>query len=156
MLGARDPDEFGKKAKRHQLPIEDKESFKWLKSYWAAAGVQARCPDTTIVSVGDREANIYELFQEASADPTGPKLLVRAMQNRVLQDEQHRLWETMQALRLAAMQALQVPVKATGRRAPRIWRSGMPRSIWKPPRKKVVRPLPCGLSWRRNRRPRPG
>lgn len=106
---ARDPAEFGKKDRRHQLPIEEKESFKWLKSYRAAADVQTRCPGTMIVSVGDREADIYELFQGATADPKGPKLLVRAMQNRVLKDEQHRLWETMQALPLEAMQALQVP-----------------------------------------------
>ncbi|MDB5974589.1 MAG: hypothetical protein JWR07_1349 [Nevskia sp.] len=114
---ARDPEQFGKKDKRHQLPIEEKESFKWLKSLRATAEVQARCPDTTIVSVGDREADIYELFQEAAADPAGPKLLVRAMQNRVLRDEQQRLWETMLALPPQAMQAL--PVPRQGNRAAR-------------------------------------
>ena len=30
---ARDVNEFGKKAKRHRVPIEDKESYKWLKSF---------------------------------------------------------------------------------------------------------------------------
>jgi hypothetical protein len=38
---ARDPGEFGKKALRQQVPIEDKESYKWLKSYQATAAVQA-------------------------------------------------------------------------------------------------------------------
>ena len=74
--------EFGKKAKRHRVPIEEKVSFKWLKSLRAVAAVQARCPNTTQVSVGDREADIYELFEEAVAHPKGPKLLVRAEHNR--------------------------------------------------------------------------
>jgi hypothetical protein len=106
---ARDPDEFGKKVLRQQAPIEDKESYKWLKSYQATAVVQASCSRTTIVSVGDREADIYELFQEAATHPKGPKLLVRALHNRKLQDEQQRLWETMQARQVDAVQILHVP-----------------------------------------------
>ncbi len=93
---ARDAAEFGKKAERHRLPIEDKESAKWLKSLNATAAAQASCPRTTFVSVGDREADLYELFEEAAAHPEGPKLLVRARHNRKLQDEQQRLWETVQ------------------------------------------------------------
>ncbi|MEO7031328.1 MAG: IS4 family transposase, partial [Herbaspirillum sp.] len=106
---ARDPNEFGKKEKRHQLPIEEKESIKWLKSYRAAAALQARCPGTTVVSVGDREADLYELFQEATATANGPKLLVRAMHDRALKNEQQRLWQTMQSLPSAGMQVLSVP-----------------------------------------------
>ena len=105
----RGPAEFGKKAKRHRVPIEEKESFKWLKSYRAVADVQARCPGTTLVSVGDREADIYELFEEAVAHPEGPKLLVRAEHNRQLYDEQNRLWETMQSRQVEGTQVLQVP-----------------------------------------------
>jgi hypothetical protein len=106
---ARDAADFGKKAKRHQLPIEDKESFKWLKSYRAVAEVQARCPDTTLVSVGDREADIYELFVDASKHANGPKLLVRAKNNRKLQGEQTLLWETVQKLPSAGIQMLKIP-----------------------------------------------
>jgi hypothetical protein len=106
---SRDPADFGKKAKRHRVPIEEKESFKWLKSFRAVADVQARCPGTTLVSVGDREADIYELFEEAMAHPDGPKLLVRAEHNRQLHDEQHRLWEMMQSRPDDGIQVLQVP-----------------------------------------------
>ena len=65
---ARDPDEFGKK--RSAEPIEMKESGKWLDSFRAAAQVQAQCPDTLVVSVGDREADVYELFVEAQRPKT--------------------------------------------------------------------------------------
>jgi hypothetical protein len=104
---ARDPNEFG--VKRDQLPIEAKESIKWLKSYRAAAALQARCPDTMVVSVGDREADLYELFQEAAAKPENPKLLVRAKHDRALKNEQHRLWQTMQSKEPAGVQILHVP-----------------------------------------------
>ena len=69
---ARDPAEFGKKALRHKLPIEQKESHKWLNSYQAAAAAQARCPNTLVLSVGDREADIYELFEIAAKHPQAP------------------------------------------------------------------------------------
>lgn len=106
---ARDRGAFGKRAKRHQLPIEEKESFKWLKSYRAVAAVQARLPNTVVVSVGDREADVYELFREAAEHLEGPKLLIRAEHNRQLQDEQRRLWETLQDKPIAGIQVLQLP-----------------------------------------------
>jgi hypothetical protein len=115
---SRDAADFGKKAKRHRVPIEEKESFKWLKGLRAVAAVQARCPGTTLVSVGDREADLYELFEEAMNNPKGPKLLVRAEHNRQLQDEQKRLWETMQSRDPDGVQVLQVPRQ--GSRAARV------------------------------------
>ena len=106
---ARDAEAFGKKALRHQLPIEQKESVKWLKSYRAVAAVQARCPQSTLVSVGDREADLYELFAEAAKDPAGPRLLVRAKHDRQLQGEQARLWQTLEAQPVAGIRVMQVP-----------------------------------------------
>jgi hypothetical protein len=106
---ARDPKQTGKKEERRKLPIEERESGNWLRSFRAVAAVQERCPGTMLVSVGDREADIYELFREAFENPGGPKLLVRAKANRKLQDEQERLWETMLAQPVAGMQVLQVP-----------------------------------------------
>ena len=106
---ARDIEAFGKKAKRHILPIEEKESYKWIVSYRAVAAIQKRCPKTMLVSVGDREADIYELFREALADPNGPKLLVRAEHNRQVQAEQGLLWPTLEAQPVSGIQMLQVP-----------------------------------------------
>jgi hypothetical protein len=106
---ARDPQEFGKKAKRHALPIEDKESWRWIKSYQAVAAVQKRNPHIQLVSMGDREADIYELFEEALRDPDGPKLLVRAKHDRKVQDEQERLFETIRAKPIAGYQPIQLP-----------------------------------------------
>jgi hypothetical protein len=106
---ARDPQEFGKKAKRHALPIEDKESHRWIKSYQAVAAVQKRNPQVQLVSMGDREADIYELFEEALHDSQGPKLLVRAKHDRKVQDEQERLFETIRSEPIAGYQPIQLP-----------------------------------------------
>jgi hypothetical protein len=109
---ARDPREFGRehRKKREKLPIEAKESFKWLKSYRAVADVQARCPNVMLVSVGDREADIYELFDEAlNKNPNGPKLLVRAQHDRQVQNQESYLWGMLESQPLAGTQVLQVP-----------------------------------------------
>ncbi len=94
---ARDSKQAGKKYRRHQLPIEEKESIKWLVSYGAVAEAQKLCSNTTLISVGDREADLYELFQEAIRDPYGPKLLIRAERTRNRKVEQEDLWQRMKA-----------------------------------------------------------
>jgi hypothetical protein len=106
---AREAQAFGKKARPHQLPIEEKESFKWLKSYRALSAVQARHPRLTLVRVGEREADLYALFAQAAAQPKGPALLVRGEHNRQLEHEQARLWPTLQDKPVAGVQVLQVP-----------------------------------------------
>lgn len=106
---ARDPEEFGKKHRRHALPIEAKESRKWLVSFRKAAVAQQRCPHTLFVSVGDREADIYELFHLAVTEAAGPKLLVRAERDRLLAEGQGHLWEELGNTPAAGIQTLRVP-----------------------------------------------
>lgn len=125
---ARDPEDVGKKHRRHEVSVAEKESVKWLKSFRAAAEAQRLCPETNVVSVGDREADLYELFAEAQAAPGGPKLLVRGERTRQRQTEPtcdswgdpHRLlWERMQAERVAGHQELCIPRRGSrpGRKA---------------------------------------
>jgi hypothetical protein len=109
---ARDPKQVGKKYRRHQLPIEEKESIKWLVSYRAVAEAQKLCSDTTLISVGDREADLYELFQEAIQDPCGPKLLIRAERTRNRKVEQEDLWQRMNAEPVAGWLDVAVPRRA--------------------------------------------
>jgi hypothetical protein len=106
---ARDAQAFGKKALRHDLPIEQKESYRWLKAYRALAAVQKRHPQVTLVSVADREADIYELFAEAAQEPSGPKLLIRAKHDRALEDEAARLFKTIAAQPIAGYLHVQIP-----------------------------------------------
>ena len=108
---ARDPAEFGKKHLRHQYGIEQKESNKWLKSFKAVAEAQRQCSETTLISVGDREADIYELFHLALSEPKNPKLLVRGEHNRLLADGQGRLYEYISSKEMAGVQTVHVPRK---------------------------------------------
>ena len=112
---ARNPADFGKKHERHKLPIEQKESNKWLKSFASVQAAQKKCPDTQLVSVGDREADIYELFHAALSDPQGPKLLVRAAQNRLVADEQGKLLEYVAGQASSGTQVVTVPRKGKQR-----------------------------------------
>lgn len=117
---ARDEADFGKKKRRHKVPIEAKESYKWLTSFAKVVEAQKQCPETTLVSVGDREADIYELFELALKQPSGPGLLVRASQNRVLAQEQGHLWEKVHAQAVAGMQEVRMPRR--GKRPARVAR----------------------------------
>jgi len=108
---ARDPQDRGKKERRKQTPIEQKESMKWLKSYRAACEVQKVCPDTVLVSVGDRESDIYELFLEAMKNPDGPRLLVRCERTRDRKTEADFLWKEMAKQPVAGKQVVHIPRK---------------------------------------------
>ena len=106
---ARDGLTFGKHHERKNKPIEQKESLKWLNSFQAAAKAQRQCSDTMIVSVGDREADIYELFQLALETPKGPKLLVRAEHDRLLADGQGHLWSVVGQQPVAGIHEIRIP-----------------------------------------------
>jgi len=102
--------EVGSEKRRpKELPIAEKESHKWLVSYRAVVAAQKHCPQTMLVSMGDREADVYELFHEALRDPQGPKLLIRADRDRLLSEGQGHLWDYVKAQPLRGIQQVQVP-----------------------------------------------
>jgi hypothetical protein len=106
---ARDEAQFGKRHRRKDLPIEEKESVKWLKSFRQVVEVQRRTPSTRLVSVGDREADIYELFRLALSEKNGPWLLVRAERDRLRAEGQEHLWPWVAQQALAGVQEVRVP-----------------------------------------------
>lgn len=109
----RDSHAAGQKHQRRQRPFEQKESFKWQRSAQAVAALRSACPQTLLVSVGDREADIYELFAWAQAEPGAPKLLVRAAQDRCVTGEQGHLWAQVEAQVVEAGLVVHVPRRAT-------------------------------------------
>jgi hypothetical protein len=114
---ARDPKQFGKRVTRYERPIEQKESYKWLRSFQGAARLQRQLgAATTVVSVGDREADVYELFRLALSDPLHPKLLVRAEQDRRVKDTGAGLWPYMEKQAVAGKRELDLP-RTKGRAA---------------------------------------
>lgn len=106
---ARDPEDFGKKKRRHRVPIEEKESYKWIKGFQKVAQAQKQCPGTTFVSVSDRESDIYELFERALSDSSGPKLLVRSQHNRKLVNDSAHIWDKVAMRPLAGEMLVRTP-----------------------------------------------
>jgi hypothetical protein len=108
----RDEEEFGQSEHRYERPIEQKESYKWLQSFSAASRLQAQCPRSQVVSMGDRESDVYELFVAAQHDPHRTKLLVRAFQDRRVAGAQGaHLWSQLLGQTAVASMKLKVPRK---------------------------------------------
>lgn len=88
---------WSKSEERYQKPIEEKESFKWIKSYRSVSEIQRLCPNTRLIVVGDREADIHELFAEYA--PGNADLLIRSEQSRnrccETDDQIEHLWSHM-------------------------------------------------------------
>jgi hypothetical protein len=103
---ARDPGEHGKKKERRQKPIEEKESFKWLESFKAVERRSEEAPETTWVSVGDREADIYDLFELAASSSC--ELLIRGIQNRKTTEEK-LLWDSLEEQDPQGIMVVQLP-----------------------------------------------
>jgi len=69
--------------RRRALPLNKKESGRWLEGLRWAEETAAACPRTRCVCVADSESDIYEIFAAALASPQkNVHLLVRAGQNR--------------------------------------------------------------------------
>jgi hypothetical protein len=104
---ARDPDDIGKRARRKQLPIRQKESHKWLHSLEAVFTARDCCPKTRLVSVGDREADVYDVL--AAQRPAGVDLLIRASWDRCVKAPQRYVWATVEAQPVLTDLVIQVP-----------------------------------------------
>lgn len=77
-----------KNGQRKAIPIEQKESYRWLEGNRAALQVANACPNTECVCVADSEADIYELFSEPRTTMHSGELhfLIRACQDRAVND----------------------------------------------------------------------
>src|SRR5216683_7645649 len=104
---ARDPDDVGKRTRRKQLPISQKESQKWLTSLEAVLSAHDECPQTRFVSIGDREADVYDLL--TAARPAGVELLIRAAWDRCVRGPERYVWATVEAQPVVEQLLLQVP-----------------------------------------------
>lgn len=104
---ARDPATVGKRARRKTRPIEEKESRKWLTSLEATIAVKATCPTTHLVSVGDREADVYDLFLVER--PAGVDLLIRGAWDRGGEGPQSHLWATVAEAPRLGTRTVEVP-----------------------------------------------
>jgi hypothetical protein len=72
------------RAERAAIPIEAKESHRWVVALRQAHEEARRCPATQFVCVADSEADIYEVLADETQQPHHAEWIVRACQNRAL------------------------------------------------------------------------
>lgn len=65
-----------------ETPIHQKESIKWIAALQRASRLTSSLNNTCVIHVGDREADIYELFDEAKA--CDQKFIIRVQHNRII------------------------------------------------------------------------
>ena len=100
----------GASAQRYTKPVKEKESQRWLDGAEQASRVCAAAARVTVIA--DRESDIYAAF---AACPTGTDLLIRAAQDRSL-DDKGRLFAELDGLAVAGHATLTLPAKP-GRKA---------------------------------------
>jgi len=88
----RNLEERGKRALRKELPLEEKESYKWFELM--DLSLKGIPQEITVITVADREADIFELFHKARAE--NRELLIRAIHNRRVAQEQKRLYQQIE------------------------------------------------------------
>ena len=104
----RSPESRGQAQRREQRPLAEKESSKWLKSFRATAEWAQAFPEAQVVSVADREGDLYDLFLAAAAEPR-VGVLVRSKQPRRLQEKAELSWENLSAQPAAGRTEVRVP-----------------------------------------------
>lgn len=139
---ARDPEAVGQRQTRRARPTAAKESQRWLD---AQAATQAAVPaGSHVITVADREADIFDLF--ALPRPARADLLIRATHNRRIGEDTRYVWDAVRAAPIGAV----VPV-AVGRRADREPREALLTLRWTPitllpprnrPDRAALQPLP--------------
>lgn len=111
----RKPEDYGKSKQRSGKPIEEKESYRWIESLRAA---QNSLPDTMRgIFMGDRGADIYELFVEPRTE--NMHLIIRAMHNRAVNGSSKRAFEQLEQT-LSNNNIIEIKVNRSGERKERI------------------------------------
>jgi hypothetical protein len=96
------------------LPVEEKESYRWLEALTATTEAVA---NTQVVTVCDREADMYDFFK--LSDQLGAPVLVRASQNRTVNRKSRyaekrvaKLWDHMCQQPVAGSYQIEIPQRS--------------------------------------------
>jgi hypothetical protein len=111
---ARDPQEVGKRHHRRQRQTEEKESQRWLNALQATESAVPE--ENEVVTIGDREADIYDLFVKrrrercALSRPASlTHLLIRGTHNRRVNHEAEYLHSAIRQTPIVGELTIEVP-----------------------------------------------
>jgi len=89
----RDAASLGKKQQRANLPIEEKESGRWIEGIQRVQEHFKKFPSIKVIQICDREGDIYELLTMAHQDNS--HYIIRSRTDRRIQDKEEKLWEQL-------------------------------------------------------------
>lgn len=95
--------------KSQDRPIEEKETYRWLATIDDLNEAAVYLPETEVIAVGDRESDMFELFDYRRRKAPGIHLLVRSKHNRCLEDHSLKLFDHLEALPSMAQAQIHVP-----------------------------------------------
>jgi hypothetical protein len=137
---------------RKSKPIQRKESARWVRGYREGCRIAREMEGTLLISVADREGDIYELFveaEEAAAQGARAEWIVRSCQDRSLPQREpgepyrhKKLWAAVRAAPPLGTRTLRLP-KREGRPERQATLSVQTIGVeLKPPFRKGGRPAP--------------
>ena len=152
----------------YAVPIEEKATFCWIQAHRDCVAVAAEMPQTRLVSVMDREADFFELFDERRRHPRGD-LLVRAKHDRTVSGEPGKLFAAVRRAPVAARVQVSVPRQSARpkrakqkARPPRLARTAtlavryQAVQLRPPPYHRDKAPIACGVIHALEEHPPPG
>jgi hypothetical protein len=95
-------------AKRNEQSVDEKESGRWIRALQAGGHCARQMPQTQVLVCGDRESDIYELYDQMQAAPPNLQVLVRGQHDRSLADGT-RLMARVSAAPVGGNLEVQVP-----------------------------------------------
>ena len=99
------------------VPIERKESRRWVETLRQAQAEARRFPGTRMICVGDSESDIYEVLAQARNGPGNAALVVRACKDRRLQPEAGLAERRVRELAQTQPVLLTYTIRVRGRKA---------------------------------------
>lgn len=94
--------------RRNEQSVSEKESGRWIEADQSALRLARSMPQTHLMVCGDRESDIFELFDQTETAPSHLHLLVRAQHDRMLTDGQ-KLWRQLWAQTVPGTLRVRVP-----------------------------------------------
>lgn len=93
------------------VPIEEKETFRWIEGLRDTVNLAAQMPQTRLIHICDREADFFELFEQQRRHGR-VDLIVRANHNRGIQQEPYKLFEAVRQAPVQGKVQVSVPYQS--------------------------------------------
>lgn len=110
-------------SEQDKLPIEEKESYRWLQSYRLTCEIAKEMPNTQLINISDREGDMIEIFDEVVKQKENGRaadIIVRSQYDRLLEGKRGKQVKLRQELKEApSLGEIEFVIPSTEKRAGR-------------------------------------